>query len=110
MASRAFCSSGTIWIAEAPVPITATRLPVRSTSWSHRAEWKTSPWKVSMPSISGSFGADSPPAPTIRVCETQVPLGGADRPALRLVVPGGVLDGGVEDEPVERPGLRRPPA
>ncbi len=32
--------SGTIWMALAPVPITATRLPVRSTPWSHSAEWK----------------------------------------------------------------------
>ena len=35
------------------MPITATRLPVRSTSWFQRAEWKISPWKVSMPSIVG---------------------------------------------------------
>ena len=28
---------GTIWIAEAPVPMTATRLPARSTSWFQRA-------------------------------------------------------------------------
>ena len=61
-------------MAEAPVPITATRLPVRSTSWFHRAEWKTSPWKVSIPSMSGSLGAERPPAATTRVRETQVPL------------------------------------
>ena len=54
--------SGTIWMEEAPVPITATRLPVRSESWFHRAEWKTSPWKVSMPSMSGIFGSESAPA------------------------------------------------
>ena len=75
MDSRTFCSSGTIWIAEAPVPTTATRLPARSTSWPQRAEWNTSPWNVSMPSISGIRGADSPPAPTISVFETQVPFG-----------------------------------
>ena len=55
-------SSGTIWIADAPVPITATRLPARSTSWFQRAEWKSSPSKSSMPSMSGSRGSESPPA------------------------------------------------
>ena len=44
------------------MPITATRLPVRSTEWSQRAEWKSAPSKVSMPSISGSRGSDRPPA------------------------------------------------
>ena len=34
---------GTIWIALAPVPITATRLPVMSTSWFHCAEWNAVP-------------------------------------------------------------------
>ena len=52
-----FAISGMIWIAEAPVPITATRLPARSASWSQRAEWNTSPWKESMPSMSGSRGS-----------------------------------------------------
>ncbi len=54
------------------MPITATRLPARSTSWFQRAEWKISPWKPSMPSIAGSLGADSPPAPEIRVVAVQV--------------------------------------
>ncbi|WP_217430317.1 hypothetical protein, partial [Sphingomonas bacterium] len=31
------------WIADGPVPTTATRLPVRSCSWSQRAEWKLVP-------------------------------------------------------------------
>ena len=75
VAPTTFCSSGTIWIAEAPVPITATRLPARSTSWSQRAEWKTSPWKVSSPSISGSRGSERPPAPTTGSATTQVPFG-----------------------------------
>ena len=59
--------SGTIWIADAPVPTTATRLPARSTSWFQRAEWKISPWNVPMPSRSGSLGSISAPAPAIRV-------------------------------------------
>ncbi len=49
------------------MPITATRLPVRSTSWFQRAEWNTSPWKSPMPSMSGSLGSDRPPAPTSSV-------------------------------------------
>ena len=38
----AACSAtaGMNWAALAPVPMMATRLPVRSTSWSHSAEWK----------------------------------------------------------------------
>ena len=31
------------WIADAPVPITATRWPVRSMEGSHRAEWNEAP-------------------------------------------------------------------
>ena len=93
------------------MPITATRLPVRSTSWFHRAEWKTSPWKVSMPSISGSCGADRPPAPTTRVLRDPGAVG-VVRTVQRwaVVVPRGVLHGGVEDEPVQRPGLARRPS
>ncbi len=33
-----FWIRGTNWIADAPVPMTATRSPVRSWSWSHSAE------------------------------------------------------------------------
>ncbi len=49
------------------MPITATRLPRRSTSWSQRAEWKSAPPKSSMPSMSGSRGSESPPAATTSV-------------------------------------------
>ena len=44
------------WMALAPLPITATRLPARSTAVSQRAEWKAGPAKLSRPSISGSLG------------------------------------------------------
>ena len=54
------------------MPITATRLPVRSTEWSQRAEWKSVALKVSMPSMSGSFGSDRPPAPRISVVAVSV--------------------------------------
>lgn len=52
---------GTIWMAEAPVPTMATRLPRRSKSWSQRAEWKTLPGKESSPGMSGILGSDSGP-------------------------------------------------
>ena len=52
---------GTNWIALAPVPTTATRWPVRSTSWRHWAEWKAGPAKVSAPGIGGTTGLDSWP-------------------------------------------------
>ena len=53
-------------MALAPVPMTATRLPVRSTLWSHCAEWKAGPWKSASPSMSGMDGMCSAPAPEIR--------------------------------------------
>ena len=54
---------GTNWIAEAPVPITATLRPVRSRSWFQAAEWKTSPSKDSSPGSSGVLGTARMPAP-----------------------------------------------
>jgi hypothetical protein len=47
---------GTNWIAEAPVPIAATRSPLRSWSWFHLPEWKIVPSKESNPGMSGHFG------------------------------------------------------
>ena len=52
---------GTNWIALAPVPMTPTRLPRRSTPWSHVAEWKAGPANRSAPSIRGIAGRDSCP-------------------------------------------------
>ena len=48
-----FAISGTNWIAEAPVPITATRLPARSQEGSQRAEWNEVPPNRSAPGMSG---------------------------------------------------------
>ena len=45
MCSTTGAISGTNWIAEAPVPMTATRRPRRSRSWRQVAEWNTSPSK-----------------------------------------------------------------
>ena len=53
---RSGAISGMNCTALAPVPITATRLPCRSTSWSHRAEWNVGPANESRPSMSGKSG------------------------------------------------------
>ena len=60
-------------MAEAPVPMTATRLPVRSTSWFHRAEWKISPSNSSSPSMSGSAGSVSGPTAETTKFAVKVP-------------------------------------
>ena len=72
-------------MAEAPVPMTAMRLPVRSTSWSQRAEWKISPRKSSMPSISGRRGSERPPEPemTVRAAYSCGPSGPSVRTTQR---------------------------
>ncbi len=60
----AACSaiSGIDWIAEEPVPITATRWPVKSTpSWGQRPVWYTAPVKSSRPGMSGRLAADRQP-------------------------------------------------
>ena len=57
---------GTYWIAEAPVPIEATRRPRRSWSWFQRAEWKLVPSNVSSPGSSGVRGSASGPMPDTR--------------------------------------------
>jgi hypothetical protein len=44
-----------------PVPITATRLPVTSTSWRQRAVWNAGPAKLSSPGSGGTVGTDSCP-------------------------------------------------
>jgi hypothetical protein len=53
--------SGTAWIAEAPVPITATRRSVRSWSWFQSAVWKVVPANVSSPGSAGIDGSLSGP-------------------------------------------------
>ena len=63
---------GAIWKPLAPAPIRATRLPVRSTSWSHRAEWNDGPAKVSMPGKSGMFGRLSWPTAEMTARATSV--------------------------------------
>jgi hypothetical protein len=57
--------SGMNWAADDPVPMAATRWPVRSCPWSHRAEWKQWPVKVSRPGICGGTGFDKGPMPEI---------------------------------------------
>ena len=53
---------GIDWTPDEPVPITATRLPVKSTpSCGQRVVEYTSPRKRSTPSMSGIFGSDRQP-------------------------------------------------
>jgi hypothetical protein len=56
---------GTNWIAEAPVPTTATRRQLRSWSWFHLAEWNQVPGKVSRPGSGGIEGSLNAPAADI---------------------------------------------
>ena len=67
---------GMNWAALAPVPMTATRLPVRSTSWSHSAEWNAGPANDDRPAMSGSFGLLSWPVALITASKVAV----SDRP------------------------------
>ena len=53
-------------MADAPVPITATRSPDRSWPWSHRAEWKVVPTNRSSPDSAGMAGSLNGPAALIR--------------------------------------------
>ena len=58
---------GMIWMPDEPVPITPTRLPVKSTgSWGQSPVWYHSPVKVSSPSKDGSFVDDRQPTAMIR--------------------------------------------
>lgn len=66
--------AGTIWMADAPVPMMATRLPVRSASWFQRAEWKISPSNSPMPLMSGSAGSHSAPTAETTVFAVKLPL------------------------------------
>ena len=65
--------AGTIWMAEAPVPTTATRRPSSRAWWFQRAEWNTSPGKVPSPGMSGSAGSDSGPAPAMTTSAARSP-------------------------------------
>ena len=58
---------------EAPVPMMATRRPVRSCPWSHCAEWKAVPAKVAGPVRSGTEGSESPPPPLMRTSAVNGP-------------------------------------
>jgi hypothetical protein len=57
--------AGITCTAEAPVPITATRLPRRSREWSQRAVWTVVPSNVPTPGMSGIFGWVSTPVASI---------------------------------------------
>src|SRR6266576_3832753 len=88
--------SGTIWIADAPVPATATRLPSSRAPWSQRAEWNTSPGNSASPGMSGRRGSESGPAAEMRTS--------AVRPVWAAGPVGGVWPG----RGAGRPGARDP--
>ena len=75
--------AGTSWIADAPVPITATRSPRRSWPWSQRAEWNVVPANDPRPGRSGRLGSVSGPgAATSTRAETgPADVASAQRPA-----------------------------
>ena len=90
-----------IWMAEAPVPMTATRLPVRSKSWFQRAEWKISPSNSSRPSMSGNAGSVSGPTAETTKFAVKVPCGGAHVPPRLLGVPAHLVNLAAEPVSVE---------
>lgn len=54
-----FNIDGTICAALQPAPTTTTSFPLKSISLRQRAEWKTSPWKVSWPTMFDGHGLGS---------------------------------------------------
>ena len=99
--------SGMTWMALAPVPMTATRLPVRSTSWRHRAGGTTGPRTSRRPGSRGMCGRLSCPTALITASTTTVssPSGAAqhDGPAAVVVRPPGRHDLGAEPDAVAQP-------
>src|SRR6478752_1547580 len=98
--------AGTIWIAEAPVPTTATRSPLRSCESSQRAECMIVPAKLSSPGRSGYAGSASAPAAEISTWARKVPtgvgparggdLGPEDAVLAEAVLVGGGLEVGLD--------------
>ena len=70
-------------MALAPLPTTATRLPVRSTEWSQRAECHDGPANVSNPSMPGMWGRFSWPQATTTVSASSSLSPSAERSAMR---------------------------
>ena len=58
--------AGTNWMADAPVPMTATRLPFGDHEWSQREEWNVSPANDDSPLMSGYAGSGSGPVAVTR--------------------------------------------
>ena len=76
---------GTAWNADAPVPITAMRLPASAAPWSQRAVWNDGPRKASRPGMSGMRGRLSWPTALITAFARSVPG--------RAAVHGACVDG-----------------
>ena len=81
--------SGMSWAAEQPVPMTATRSPVRSWSWFQRAEWKRVPAKRLEAGDVRQGRVAERAHPGDEDLRLDVTRGGLDRPALARVVPVG---------------------
>ena len=72
--------AGTSCIELAPLPITPTRLPVRSRSSGQRAVWTSVPANRSRPSILGHLGRCSPPTAVTRTLAVSSSVaGGVER-------------------------------
>ncbi len=100
--------SGISCTAEAPVPITATRLPASSAFASQRAVWIVSPANESTPGISGFFGTVSTPlASTMSRTTSSSPASVSTRQAWMLLVEAGAGDLRVEAGLVLEPVLVR---
>ena len=82
----------------APVPITATFLPAKSTgSLGHWPVWWASPWYRSRPGIDGQYGTDSTPvADTTKRERSCAPSSVVERPGGAGLVEGGRGDAGAE--------------
>ena len=94
---------------DAPVPMTATRLPGRSTSWSQRGGVEDLALEGLDALDVGQLGRREPAGPGDER-PGDLAAGGGDVPALVDLVPPGVGQLGVEGEPVERARLLRDPA
>ena len=64
--------AGTICMALAPVPTTATRFPATERSDGQRAEWNSGPRKESIPGSDGVFGRFSCPTAVITASASNV--------------------------------------
>ena len=86
--------------------MTATRLPVRSTPWSHCAEWKAAPAEFVLAlDIGNQRDVQCTRAGDQELCDVLLPIGGEHVPAVFGVVPVGAIDERVEPDVAAQPVL-----